>query len=724
MRIPIIRPLLAAAVALTLVPAAAPSVAAPASADVPTVTYQDVLPHLERFQRIADDNGGNRAHGTTGFRQSMDYVRAELDAAGFRTRVETFRHDGRTGHNLIADWPGGDEGNVLLLGAHLDSVPEGPGMNDNASGAAALLTTALTVAEQDLRTGDHLRFAWWGAEELGLVGSRYHVAQRSEAELAAIDTYLNFDMTGTKDPSLYLLTDSGAEATDVFETYLNDHGTDTIRVDGGTSSDHASFAEQGIPVAGFTSGLGECYHQACDTLSNVDPATEALSTNALIDAVWELARTDDLSGIGDPYYPKDGNAGYDVGHYDVRLDYDPAVPDRLTGDTTVTATATQDLDRFHLDFEGYTIAGATVNGDPAEHRREGEHELVLTPSETIRSGKKFTVRVKYTGEPTGDAWHPIDGGGFAVYGGLNSATTWYPANDHPSDKATFSLTATVPDGWQVMGNGVPGRTTRADGRSTFRWHKDKPMATYLSTVAVDKFTVRRDTLDSGLPVIYAYGTGTTILPESEALLEPMIEHFSDLFGPYPFGNTGAIVVNARGGHPAFETQSRPTYSGGMVEPAMAHELSHMWFGNAVSISDWRNACIKECIAQYANQLWEEYKGADLDSGFYAHEIEANRDNPEFWDTRLYDPGKGKELDSALYSKGSLMIHALRKAMGDDSFFTLLKRWVRDHRHGNASWPEFERLAQDVSGKDLSAFFDAWAHSTTVPAEEYLFPAGR
>jgi acetylornithine deacetylase/succinyl-diaminopimelate desuccinylase-like protein len=723
-------PLVAAALALGLV--AAPGVAAPANGGVPAVTYQDVLPHLERFQQIADENGDNRAHGTPGFQESLDYVKAKLDAAGFHTRVETFQHDGKEGRNLIADWPGGDEGNVLFLGAHLDSVPEGPGMNDNASGSAALLTTALTVASQQLQSGKHLRFAWWGAEESGLVGSRHHVAQQSEAELEKIDAYLNFDMTGTPNPSVYILIDTGSPATAVFERFLHARGVETFTVGGGGGSDHASFAEKGIPTAGFMTGLDSCYHKACDTLANLDPATETLSTNALIDAVWQLAKTPvnqasmrsaggkDLSGLGDPYFPKDGNAGYDVKHYDVGLDYDPATPDRLTGDTTITATATQDLTRFNLDLIGYTITESMVNGRRAAHRREGEHELVLTPEKTIRKGQEFTVRVKYAGKPTGEAWNPIEGGGFAAYGSPHSATTWYPANDHPSDKATFSLTATVPDGWQVMGNGRPGETTKSGGRSTFRWHEDKPMATYLSTVAVDKFTVRTSTLESGLPVIYGYGTGTTIVPESEEIMEPMIEYFSELFGPYPFSSTGAIVVKS-GGHPALETQSRPTYAGAMWDAAMAHELTHMWFGNSVSIEDWRNACIKECIAQYANQLWEEHNGADLDKGFYATMVKENRDDPEFWDTRLYDPGKGKELDGDLYSKGSMMMHALRKALGDEPFFTLLKRWVREHQYGNASWLEFEAMAQQLSGKDLSGFFKAWAHSTTVPEEKYLFP---
>ncbi|MGW0523534.1 M20/M25/M40 family metallo-hydrolase [Crossiella sp. NPDC003009] len=697
-----------------------PALAQPGATGVPTVTYADVLPHLQAFQHIADVNGGNRAHGTLGFRQSLDYVKARLDLAGFRTRVEKFRHEDKDGFNLIADWPGGDERRTAFLGAHLDSVPEGPGLNDNGSGSAALLTTALTVAKKKLATDRHLRFAWWGAEEEGLIGSKHHVGTLSAAELDKIDFYLNFDMTATPKPSTMIVIDAGTPATALFQRYFKDRNLPVLEVGAGGGSDHTAFHDKGVATGGFMTPLDECYHKACDTLANLDPAVETMSTNAIISAVWGLAK--DPAGVGDPYYPKDGNSGYQVEHYDVKIDYDPAKPAELTGDTTVTAVAQRDLDLFHLDLNGFTVSETTVDGVRAANRREDEHELVITPKQRIRKGHKFTVRVRYAGKHGTEGWNPIAGGGFSAAGEPHSAASWYPANDHPSDKATFSLTATVPEGWTAVGNGKPGQTTKAGGRSTFRWHEDQPMATYLSTVAVDRFTLRTSTLKDGTPAIYAWGSGTTPAPESEALMQPMLDYFSSLYGPYPFSSTGGIIVNTTGGDlHALETQSRPTYVGGMWDVSMAHELTHQWFGNAVTIADWRNGCLNECVAQYANQLWEEHNGADLDKGFYRGVIEDNRHKPEFWNTRLYDPGPGKELHHALYDKGSAMMHALRRTVGDQAFFGLLKRWVREHNGGTASWPEFEALAQQVSGKDLRAFFDAWARGTVIPAEQYLYP---
>jgi aminopeptidase N len=430
-------------------------------------------------------------------------------------------------------------------------------------------------------------------------------------------------------------------------------------------------------------------------------------------------------GVGDPYFPDDGNSGYDVSRYDVHVTYDPARPRYLEGDTTVEAVATEDLDRLHLDLEGFTVTEVSVDGTPARTvSREGAHELVITPARPLARNTRFSVRVRYAGEPVGKGWHALADGGVDVSDEPHSATAWYPANDHPSDKATFRLTTTVPTGWTVVGNGRPGATTTARNTSTFRWYEDRPMATYLSTLAIDRFTMRTSKLSDGTPVINAYSPGSRIDPEAEAELPEIIDFLASKFGPYPFSSAGAIVVSGDDGESpiALETQSRPTYHGGFFDASMVHENAHQWFGNSVSFSDWRDGCLAECFAQYAGQLWDEGKhGADLDKGFYADMVEESEADPEFWTTRLYDPGQGSELANALYSKGSMMLHALRRTVGDDAFFGTLKRWQRDHRYGNASWPQFEALAQEVSGKDLTGFFRAWAHGTTVPPEKYLYP---
>ncbi len=176
---------------------AAPSTGPARAAAAPDIPIAAVKAHLSQLQSIATANGGNRAHGRPGYQASLTYLKGKLDAAGFTTTVQRFTASGRTGYNLIADWPGGDPNRVLMAGSHLDSVSSGPGINDNGSGSAAVLETALAVARSGYQPAKHLRFAWWGAEELGLVGSRHYVNSLSSADRSKITGYLNFDMIGS-----------------------------------------------------------------------------------------------------------------------------------------------------------------------------------------------------------------------------------------------------------------------------------------------------------------------------------------------------------------------------------------------------------------------------------------------------------------------------------------------------------------------------------------------
>lgn len=259
-----------------------------AGSAIPVVADQDVMPHLRALQAIADRDGGNRAHGTKGYRDSVVYVRHVLEAAGYHTTLQPFEHAGSTGWNLIADLPGGDTRHTVMLGAHLDSVEAGPGINDNGSGAAAVLATAVSAARTHLRPQRHLRFAWWGAEEGGLFGSAHYVDGLNSKARKNIDTYVNFDQAGSKNTSMWLVVHGEQRATDAFESYFADRSIPTFDI-GDTGSDDQTFANAGIPIAGFTTGISDCIHSACDDIANVDPATEIISTNAIIGVTWELA---------------------------------------------------------------------------------------------------------------------------------------------------------------------------------------------------------------------------------------------------------------------------------------------------------------------------------------------------------------------------------------------------------------------------------------------------
>ncbi|MGC5009217.1 M28 family peptidase [Streptosporangium sp. DT93] len=299
----------------------APSASAAAP---PDISLTAVKAHLTQFQSIANANGGNRAHGRPGYLASANYVKGKLDAAGFTTTLQSFTYGGATGYNVIADWPGGDTGNTLMIGAHLDSVTAGPGINDNGTGSAAILETALEVSRQSLAPTRHLRFAWWGAEELGLRGSQAYVNSLSSTERSRIKGYYNFDMVGSPNPGYFLYDGDNSDGVGsgpgpagsaqleaTLAAYFSSIGVATRGTDFDGRSDYGPFIAVGIPAGGtFTGAEGTkssaqatlwggtagqpfdpCYHRACDTTTNVNDTALNRNADAIAYAVWTTAVT-------------------------------------------------------------------------------------------------------------------------------------------------------------------------------------------------------------------------------------------------------------------------------------------------------------------------------------------------------------------------------------------------------------------------------------------------
>jgi aminopeptidase S len=278
------------------------------AAAAPDIDVANVTADLKELQSIAEANGGNRAHGQPGYKASIDFVKGKLDKAGFETKVQEFDEAGGKGYNLIADWPGGSEDETVMVGSHLDSVENGAGINDNGSGSAGVLETALAVSDAKLKPKKHLRFAWWGAEELGLVGSKHYVDSLGD-DVKNVNMYLNFDMIGSPNAGYFVYDDDEA-VQKVFTDFFKSKEIETEtspEVNG--RSDHASFADAGVTVGGTFTGAGEtmtedqakkwegksgepydsCYHSECDDISNLNEKALDVNSDAIAHSVWELS---------------------------------------------------------------------------------------------------------------------------------------------------------------------------------------------------------------------------------------------------------------------------------------------------------------------------------------------------------------------------------------------------------------------------------------------------
>ncbi|ONK13553.1 M1 family metallopeptidase [Streptomyces sp. MP131-18] len=412
----------------------------------------------------------------------------------------------------------------------------------------------------------------------------------------------------------------------------------------------------------------------------------------------------------------------DVTDYDVTVDYRPDTQ-LLRGVTVVTATATEELDRFTLHLSELTARSVTVDGEAVtSFAQDGAKDLVIVPATAIGRGAEFEVRVEYDGTP-GAGWHPTASGGATAF--LGSSSAWFAAHEDAHDKAAFHLTATVPDGWSVVSIGREGPVRRESGTATFQWTEPAVDPARIA-VSIDRFTIERSALADGTPVVNAYAPELmeTTKPLADRLPE-ILDFLSGTFGPYPQQAAGNVFVHVNDDAPATAPQTRPVYLGAgnqqfMNLSTVVHEQAHQWYGNAVAGRGSADNCLAECFASYATWLWDEAKdGADLDAR-YREQVIANQDNAGFW-AELYRPGETPGM--GMYTKGPLALHALRAQVGDEAFHQLIRQWPQERRGDYADWPEFEAFAETVTGQDLTGFFQAWFRDGTVPADEYLWPGG-
>jgi Peptidase family M1 domain/Peptidase M1 N-terminal domain/Immune inhibitor A-like, MAM domain len=221
----------------------------------------------------------------------------------------------------------------------------------------------------------------------------------------------------------------------------------------------------------------------------------ATSVSAASAHGWGPSGSPGAAGIGDPYFPLDGNGGYDTRHYLLDLRYDPAT-DLLRGVATIRARATQDLSSFNLDLVGLNVRAIAVNGRPARWSRDA-HELTITPRRTLHKHERFVVKIAYDGVPHTIVDNALGEGGFfntddgsLVAGQPHGAAAWYPVNDHPLDKAAYTFRVSVPTGLQVVANGVLKGNWTKRGWTTWLWDAPDPMASYLTTVDIGEFNLR------------------------------------------------------------------------------------------------------------------------------------------------------------------------------------------------------------------------------------------
>jgi aminopeptidase N len=453
------------------------------------------------------------------------------------------------------------------------------------------------------------------------------------------------------------------------------------------------------------------------TSTTMPPTTSPPTTAAATTGVRAVA-----DGIGDPYYPALGNTGYDVDHYLLDLVFDPATT-TLTGVVTVSATATTTLTTFNLDFIGFEISELTVDERPADFARSAE-ELSVVPSAPIGAGEAFSIRITYSGTPEaltspvlpfGRGWNTSTTGQHYVVAEPDGARSWFPANDHPLDKATFTFRVTVPDPLIAAANGRLADRQTDLGQATWVWEMEEPMATYLATVVIGAFEIVDDgagTASSGVEIRNVLPADLVAEPPPDLASQgEMIAFFEELFGPFPFDTYGIAVVDEFPA--ALENQTLSIFGRELVnERILVHELAHQWFGNSVSPARWQDIWLNEGFASYAEWLWIE-----REQGPAVVAVGITQERDFFAEAGLPPPGTPPPdnlFNGAVYRVGAMTLHALRLEIGDEAFFTTLQEYASRFGDGTATTGDFVALAEEVSGVQLDDLFDAWLYGDVVP----------
>lgn len=427
----------------------------------------------------------------------------------------------------------------------------------------------------------------------------------------------------------------------------------------------------------------------------------------------------------DPYLPANGNFGYRVSRYELDLEYKVTI-NRLSGSATITAVTLAALQTFTLDLsDAFSVAKVAVNGRRPAHFRSMRGKLHIALHEPLPAGAAMTISVRYGGIPRpfdsywGDVGFEELSNGVLVAGQPNGAATWFPCDDHPSSKASFRIQISTESPYYALANGeLLSRRVRA-GTTTWTYEQAEPTSTYLITLQIGMYDRQRMAkngvqMHAVLPDRLRHNFDNDFADQPQ-----MMKLFVKLFGPYPLATGYTVVVTDDVLEIPLEAQGVSIFGAnhcdgrGSAERLIAHELAHQWFGNSVTAKRWRHIWLHEGFACYAEWLWSEHSGGQTADQWAHHYHQRLANSPQ--DLLLVDPGARDMFDDRVYKRGALTLHVLRRSIGDESFFALLRDWTTRYRHSTVVTDDFTGLAANYARESLRPLWDAWLYSTPVPA---------
>jgi aminopeptidase N len=445
----------------------------------------------------------------------------------------------------------------------------------------------------------------------------------------------------------------------------------------------------------------------------------SLSILLLVCLGWVLAGGASAEQQTEPFFPGAGSSAYDAFSYDVRLAY--RGDGSVRASTAMKALARKRLTEFSLDFLGPKVSAVRVNGRPSRFsRRDGK--LRVRPARAVPKGTVLAATIFYAGTPpkvtdpdgSQEGWYPTDDGALAV-GEPQGTAAWIPCNNVPADKAEFSFEVTVPARLKAVANGRLRKVERSGGQTTYRWTEPAPMSTYLAVLDIGRGRIVRGEA-GGKPTWTLVDPRLTKGSQRVLAALPEVVRFESRFlGGYPFDSAGSIVDYAPALGYALETQSRPIYAFVPDLTTLVHETAHQWFGDAVGIETWPQIWLNEGFATWTEWYYAERHGGRGAHAIFRRLLRVPESNEGFWNPPSGRPTSARQLfDPSIYIRGAMALQALREKIGTKPMLRLLRRWIGEHRYGNATTEEFVLLAERVSRQELARFFQRWLYQRGKP----------
>ena len=373
------------------------------------------------------------------------------------------------------------------------------------------------------------------------------------------------------------------------------------------------------------------------------------------------------------------------------------------------------------------VRSVSENGKDLPFTHEGN--MLEIPVESVNIGQSKTYTISYTGIPADGLYISKNKFGDRTFFADNypdRGQHWLPLVDHPSDKATVEWRVTAPNHYQTVANGLLQEETNVGDDVMSHWKMDVPISTKVMVFGTARFAVEHSGDLNGIPIsawIYPQDRDKGFSDFSKT--QPILDYFIAQLGEYSFKKLAGVQSKTRFG--GMENAGNIFYGENMVtgkgeiEALLAHEIAHQWFGNSATEGSWHHLWLSEGFATFCTDLyWEDIYGRDAFVQRMQNERKRYLDYAPTNMVPIINPVKDdylQLLSPLTYQKGAWVLHMLRHEIGDDHFWQGLRKYYEKYKYGNALSEDFQVIMEEVSGHDLTTFFQQWLFQAGHPLLE-------